>query len=273
MTDKLPNKIISRGRFDISYCDFGKKEDPVIVLCHGLASSGRQFSDDARFFASHGYRVILPDLRGHGRSSVPDDITELDFSIPEMAADLIAILDDAEVSEVHWVGNSLGGILALSLLPQHSQRFKTFTTFGTSYALMAPGRAAQALPALYDFIGPEWVDHLLAQSTSTRREAQEMVKEILQDYDINVVTHTAQNVAQYNFIDHALGYKKPILMIRGGEDRLVNAALMTTMKAMKGQPNFNCIDIEKGGHCANLDATTETRIALLGMFAMHETGR
>lgn len=187
-----------------------------------------------------------------------------------MASDLIAVLDDAKAQEVHWVGNSLGGILALYLLKDHSERFRTFTTFGTSYALMAPGRAAEALPALYDFIGPEWVDHLLAQSTSTRREAQEMVKEILQDYDINVVTFTAKNVARYNFIDRAQSYDKPILMIRGGEDRLVNAALMTTMSTMKKRPNFYYIDIEKGGHCANLDATTEFRMSILGMLTMHE---
>ena len=273
MTDKLPNKIISRGRFDISYCDFGKKEDPVIVLCHGLASSGRQFSDDARFFAGHGYRVILPDLRGHGRSSVPDNLKEAEFSIPEMASDLIGILDDADVKEVHWVGNSLGGILALHLLKDHADRFKTFTTFGTSYALMTPKFPAEVVPRIYDLIGPEWVDKIIANSTSKRDEAKNLVHDLLDDYDITAVSFTAKNVGNYNFIDHALGYKNPILMIRGGEDRLVNAALMTTMKAMKGQPNFNCIDIEKGGHCANLDATTETRIALLGMFAMHETGR
>ncbi len=91
----LPATTVAAGRFEISYCDVGPKGAPTIVLCHGLASSGRQFSDDALFFVEHGFRVILPDLRGHGRSSVPPKLEVEEFSIPNMAADLIAILDDA----------------------------------------------------------------------------------------------------------------------------------------------------------------------------------
>lgn len=265
----LPNTVFQTGRFDISYCDVGPKGGPTIVLCHGLASSGRQFSEDAQFFAERGYRVILPDLRGHGRSSVPDAITQEDFLIPNMANDLIAILDHAGIDAVHYVGNSLGGILALHLLPTHAERFLTFTTFGTSYALMTPHFSADAVPRIYDFIGPEWVDKIIARSTSKRRSAQELVHELLDDYDIKVVGYVAKSVGNYDFIQNAKLFEKPIMMLRGGEDVLVNAALITTMREMKQQKNFAYFDIPKGGHCANLDAQEEVRIALLGFFALH----
>lgn len=265
----LPAKTVSVGRFDISYCDIGPKDAPTIVLCHGLASSGRQFSDDALFFVEHGFRVILPDLRGHGRSSVPPNLKVDEFSIPNMANDLIAILDDASVEAVHYVGNSLGGILALHLLPTHADRFITFTTFGTSYALSTPRFPADAVPKIYDFIGPEWVDKIIAGSTSKRRSAQELVHELLDDYDITAVSYTAKNVGNYDLIKNAKSFKKPILMLRGGEDVLVNAALMTTMHEMKKQQNFAYMDIPRGGHCANLDAQQEVRIALLGFFKLH----
>jgi hypothetical protein len=38
---------------------------------------------------------------------------------------------------------------------------------------------------------------------------------------------------------------------------------------MKNQENFVLLDIEKGGHCANLDATLALRIALLGLFKLY----
>jgi len=265
----LPNTVFSVGRFEISYCDLGPKDRPAVVLCHGLASSGRQFAEDATFFIEHGFRVILPDLRGHGRSSVPDDLQEEEFAIPHMANDLIAILDHAGVHAVHYVGNSLGGILALHLLPTHPDRFITFTTFGTSYTLLTPSFPADAVPRIYDFIGPEWVDKIIARSTSKRRSAQELVHELLDDYDINVVGFVAKSVGNYDFIENAKQFEKPIMMLRGGQDNLVNAALMTTMHAMKDQPNFVHFDIPKGGHCANLDAQSEVRIALLGFFGLH----
>ena len=269
----LPAKLISVGKYSISYCDVGPKDQPAVVLCHGLASSGRQFSEDALFFVEHGYRVILPDLRGHGRSSVPEKLIQDDFSIPNMASDLIAILDDAGIDAVHYVGNSLGGILALHLLPTHSDRFITFTTFGTSYALATPSFPADAVPRIYDFIGSEWVEKIIARSTSKRRSAQELVHELLDDYDINVVSYVAKSVGNYDFIQNGKQFEKPIMMLRGGEDVLVNAALMTTMREMRQQKNFACFDIPKGGHCANLDAQDEVRIALLGFFALHGSKR
>jgi len=269
----LPNTTFQTGRFEISYCDVGPKDGPVVVLCHGLASSGRQFSEDAHFFAERGYRVILPDLRGHGRSSVPDGISQDDFSIPNMASDLIGILDHAGIDAVHYVGNSLGGILALYLLPSHPERFLTFTTFGTSYALATPSFSADAVPRIYDFIGPEWVDKIIARSTSKRRSAQELVHELLDDYDINVVSYVAKSVGNYDFIEKAKLFTKPIMMLRGGQDSLVNAALMTTMHTMKKQSNFAYLDIPRGGHCANLDASEEVRIALLGFFTLHARAR
>lgn len=265
----LPAKIIDRGRFGISYVDIGDRSNPAIVLCHGLASSGRQFNDDAEFFVQHGFRVILPDLRGHGRSTLPAHFTQDDFSIANMASDLIAILDDAGIKSAHYVGNSLGGILALHLLPVFADRFKSFTTFGTSYALNTPKIPAQALPTLYQFVGAEWVDNILAQSTSADPQAQATVKLLLSDYNIEVVSHIARNVGRYDFIDHARQFPKPIMMLRGGQDKLVNAALMKTVSVMKQLNNFILFDIEKAGHCANLDATLAVRVALLGFFKLY----
>jgi len=266
----LPAKNISRGKFDISYVDVGKVGNPIVVLCHGLASSGQQFSDDASFFVKHGFRVILPDLRGHGRSNVPDQIVETDFSIKKMADDLIAVLDDADAAQVHYVGNSLGGILALSLLPEHAERFISCTTFGTSFALMTPSFNAETIPKIFEFIGPEWADHLIAKGTSKKRATQELVHELLDCYDLNVVSYVAKNVGNYDFSDYARNFKKPIMMLRGGQDNLVNAALLTTLNEVQKNPNFILIEIPNGGHCANLDATSEVRIALLGFFKTND---
>src|SRR5690606_23714166 len=115
--------------------DLGPPAGTPVVLCHGLGAAGEQLAEDARYFAGRGYRVLLPDLRGHGRSGTPVPPTRAAFTIPLMAADLLAMLDDAGVGPVHWVGNSLGGILALELLGAHAARFRTLATFGTAYRL------------------------------------------------------------------------------------------------------------------------------------------
>lgn len=75
----------------IVYDDLGPRDGVPVVLCHGLAAAGEQMAADAAFFAERGYRVLVPDLRGHGRSAnalaFPDQIVErvaLDDLAPQL---------------------------------------------------------------------------------------------------------------------------------------------------------------------------------------------
>ena len=65
-----------------------------------------------------GNRIILPDLRGHGLSPVPDG----PYSMPEMAGDIIALLDDLDLPQVVLVGQSMGGYVALEVAHQAPER-------------------------------------------------------------------------------------------------------------------------------------------------------
>ena len=56
-------------------------------------------------------------------------------------------------------------------------------------------------------------------------------------------------------------------MLRGARDRAVNAALGSTLSAMRGRPNFTLVELPTGGHCANLDATDAWREALLAFWS------
>ncbi len=120
----------------LAYDEYGHGTATPVVLCHGLAATGEQFAADAMFFAGLGHRVLVPHLRGHGRSAAPSPLTETSLSIARLATDLIEMLDDASVERVHWVGNSLGGIVALEMLA--ARRFRTLATFGTTYTIKLP---------------------------------------------------------------------------------------------------------------------------------------
>jgi pimeloyl-ACP methyl ester carboxylesterase len=115
----------------IAYGDSGPGGGPAIVLCHGICAGARQFEADAGYFSGHGHRVLVPDLRGHGGSGPPGG-TAADFSVARLAADMLAMLDDACAKEVHWVGNSLGGIVGLAMLAQRPGSFASLATFGTA---------------------------------------------------------------------------------------------------------------------------------------------
>ena len=86
------------------YKDWGHGKP--VVLMHGWPLTGDTFDDMAIALADKGYRAIVPDRRGFGRSDQPWDGNEYDT----YTNDVVAILDDAGVTDkVAMVGFSMGG--------------------------------------------------------------------------------------------------------------------------------------------------------------------
>jgi len=254
----------------ISYADHGPPKGRTVVLCHGLGAAGELFAADAAYFASRGYRVLVPDLRGHGASGTPPGHADEAFTIERMAGDLTAMLDDAGVDEVDWVGNSRGGILPLSPLGSGPQRFRTFATFGTTYTLSLPRATGRAFPLTYGVFGPRLTAAVAAQVTTCNNEARPLIAKMLRQFDPRVGEAIVKNVACYDFIANAQTFRRPVLLMRGGRDYRVNAGLRPTLAAMQGQSNFAFVKLRGGGHCANLDATETWRSTLLDFWQRAE---
>lgn len=85
------------------YKDWGKGQP--IVFSHGWPLSGDAFEDQMFFLASHGYRVIAHDRRGHGRSSQPWNGNNMDQYADDLA-ELTAALD---LQDAVHIGHSTGG--------------------------------------------------------------------------------------------------------------------------------------------------------------------
>lgn len=89
---------------------------PVAVVIHGANGSSVEIeplSEALRPYA----QVHAPDLLGHGGREVPEV-----FTLPELAADVIAWLDRQGLARVFWVGYSVGGLLALYLARHYPER-------------------------------------------------------------------------------------------------------------------------------------------------------
>lgn len=251
----------------LNYLDIGPRDGRPIVLLHGLAAGSAQFAEDAEHFAGLGYRVIVPDIRGHGLSGRPELVSPDSFTIARLGADMLALLDHAGVERVDWVGNSLGGIIGLRVLGEAPEKVRSFSTFGTAYRLDLPRLAATSIPLVYRLFGPGLVARIGGPGTTRNRAAQKIVSALLVDFDPQVGAAIAENVRRYDLGHHARAYTGPVLLLRGGLDRLVNLALKQTFATMEGHERFTRIDLPGGGHCANLDAREEWRAALLACWA------
>lgn len=263
--------VVARDGTAIGYEEFGPPGGRPVILVHGLGAGGRQFGADAAYFAGLGHRVLVPDIRGHGRSGRPGDYAPEGFAIPVLADDMLAVLDHAGVTRVDWVGNSLGGILALDLLGRVPERIGSLALFGTAFRLGLPRAAAAAIPLIYRVLGRRLAAGVTGRMTVRGRAEQALVTAMLERFDPRVGRAIAENVRRYDLTRNALSYRGPILIMRGGRDRQVNRALAPSLPQVTARPNVSLVHLPEGGHCANLDVPEAFRGALAAFWAMAET--
>jgi len=88
-------------------------EGRPVVLLHGFPDSGRLWRHQVPALAAAGFCVIVPDLRGYGRSGKPEAVEA--YSLLLLAGDVTAILADLEIAKAHVVGHDWGAALAWAL--------------------------------------------------------------------------------------------------------------------------------------------------------------
>lgn len=263
-----PPRFIEVEDCTLAYYVDGPVNGPALVLCHGLAAGGLQFARDLAHFADKGYRVIVPDLRGHGQSGVPrsDDLKSA-YSVTQLANDLLAILDTEGVKQTAWVGNSLGGILALELMGREPERLSRVATFGTSFALSLPGYIKPGLVIGFKLLGKQTLARITAQATSRSEMARAIVYYTLLSARMSAVAEIADNVRSYDFRANAKKFRKPFLLIRGDRDKAVNKTLEKPLGAMRRRKNFTLVDLKDAGHCANIDQPARFHEIVMGFLS------
>ena len=88
-------------------------EGPPVVLLHGFPDSGRLWRHQVPALAGAGFQVIVPDLRGYGRSDKPEAVEA--YSLMQLAGDVMAILAELGIPKAHVVGHDWGAALAWAL--------------------------------------------------------------------------------------------------------------------------------------------------------------
>lgn len=127
---------------DMNYQCIGAGED--VVLIHGLgANLAFWYLGGGRHLANNRH-VLLYDLRGHGRSSMPAS----GYRLPAMVNDLTALMSHLGMSKVHLVGHSFGGRVALAFAGMHPDKVRSLVVADTQI------RAFQSAMRLRDW--PHW---------------------------------------------------------------------------------------------------------------------
>jgi pimeloyl-ACP methyl ester carboxylesterase len=112
------------------YTDDGSGK-PVLLI-HGWACDGSDWSWLSAALVRE-YRVVVPDLRGHGRSAVVDSHGAEGYRPEDFATDIVALITALELTDVVLVGHSLGGIVASLVAVSHPQLVAGVVLIDPSY--------------------------------------------------------------------------------------------------------------------------------------------
>ncbi|MBO6505607.1 MAG: alpha/beta fold hydrolase [Kordiimonadaceae bacterium] len=123
-------------------------EGPWLVMLHGLFGSGDNLGGIARILSEH-YKILLLDLRNHGRSP-----HAVEMSYEAMAEDVLAAMDREGIQSAHIFGHSMGGKVAMQLALMAPKRLKALVVgdiapvqYGDNHGRILEGMQAVAAAA------------------------------------------------------------------------------------------------------------------------------
>ena len=122
----MTTEIAGIGSVDIAYEIDGPVDAPVVMLSHCFCADRRFW--DPHLPACMDFRVLRYDTRGHGASSRPPGPYTLDM----LAGDAIGLLDVLGISQVHFAGVSMGGMIGQTIALSYPERLASLALINTT---------------------------------------------------------------------------------------------------------------------------------------------
>ena len=238
------------GGVRIHHLAWGPPDGPPLVLLHGLRAHAHVWERTARYLAPP-YRLLAPDLRGHGESAWTDE----GYGNARYAADLGGWLDAQGLARVDLIGHSAGGRVAVSYAAHHPERVRRLVVvdmgpdvpipaFDPKLAAAPPRRFADigAVVALlrqrYPAISEAYLRRLARHSVRPSPEGALMWK-----WDTRV---RGQAPPPEVFRADLRALRCPTLIVRG-EQGYLRADWAANMQALI--PESRVVTVPRAGHC------------------------
>ncbi len=241
---------------------------PVVVLLHGFPMDRTMWSFQ-RSSVGAIYRLITPDLRGHGHSAAPDGV----YAIDDMADDVIETLDALQLTEpVALGGLSMGGYVALSIAERYPERLKALLLLNTRATADSPEAAGKRQEQADQIEATGTIEPVIAAmllklfAESTVEGHPDLVKRLHSQMSrtparavVGALRGMATRPDRSAFLSQIT---IPTLVIAGLADAIVPIADARAMAAAITQSHF--IAIPHAGHLSPLENHQAVDAAILG---------
>jgi 3-oxoadipate enol-lactonase len=239
---------ISSGDAEIFYEVLGS--GPPVVLLHPFPANHELWKPAAQSLVTR-YRVILPDLRGHGDSGVGQSPATME----KHAADIARILDHEEIARAPFAGVSIGGYVLFEFWRKNAVRVETLALCNTKAQADTPEARAGRLQSAAEVIerGTEpffesMLPKLLGKTTyATRPDLVEGALRMMRKMSTEDVAMVQRGMAERrDSVETLKAINVPTLVVTGDEDILTGVAEAEVMR--RNIPDCRMKVIAKAGH-------------------------
>jgi 3-oxoadipate enol-lactonase len=245
----------------LHHSDLG--QGTAVVLLHGFPLSGAIWREQQQRLSDE-YRVIVPDLRGHGRSPAPPGVYEMDL----LARDVLALLDTLRIRKAVIMGHSMGGYVALAAWKLAPDRFLALglinSQAGADTEESRQGRFKLAHQVADDgskVVAQAMLPKLFAPDLPAGSPIIEQVRQmILNTQPVGIIGALKGMAARLDSRTHIRRLKIPLLLLTGDKDQIIPPEKAKAMAA--SLPTATLTIVDNAGHMPMLEQPDATTAAI-----------
>jgi pimeloyl-ACP methyl ester carboxylesterase len=246
---------------ELVYSEVG--QGTPVVLLHGFPLTNAIWHAQQESLGEH-FRVLTPDLRGHGRSPAPPGIYDMDL----MARDVLAWLDARQVKKAVIMGHSMGGYVALATWKRQPERFLALGLIA-SHAGADTEEGRQGRYKLVDKVAAEGsqaaaaalLPKLFAPGSSAEVPTFDQVRQMILQTPVAGIIGSLQGMAvRPDSTSILANVRVPTLIVAGSRDQIIPLEKAKSLAATLPMATLALVD--NAGHMPMLEQPQATTTAI-----------
>lgn len=247
----------------LHYVDYGAPSPdatPMLFL-HGLSTLWAMWQRVAEHFVSEGYHVMALDQRGHGASDwAPADR----YRTSDYLSDLEQFVDGLGLDRFILVGQSMGGHHTIAYTARHPERIiaalandipPAIKRGEVDYSQQFPGGNHRVFASIEEWAAPRREANPFTPEWAHELSARELLREVDGGWQPRHDPNAIMRWEPVDLWDEAKTITRPILFIRGGRSRVLDAQTLQDMDM--AIPGARSVTLEKAGHSTYHDMEHE----------------
>jgi len=241
-------EIIKDGKFD--YLEVGEGE--TLMLCHGLFGALSNFSDLIEKFR-HTHKVVVPILPLF-------DLDILHTTVSGLEKHIASFIEHKNYTNIHLLGNSLGGHVALVYILKHPERVKSLTLTGSSGLFENAMGDSYPKRGDYEYIKNKTAQTFYDPAVATPALVDEVFEITKNRIKVIKIISLAKSAIRHNLGEELNQIQQPTLLIWGKNDIVTPPFVAEEFKKLI--PNSQLHFIDKCGHAPMMEVPVEFNIIL-----------